>query len=264
MYLASEILGSFIGVVVLQILVEYMYKKTKIKTGTTMFIVCKYITVSMLIYFITYITNMVMESKVIYLFPIIVFTLYEILKLRLDNKFQKNEQIEVDTNQVRFSTTKDVSVLKSLVSNPVVFKILGFMGFILLYFALNFILVFAQDVYHANDISVYKQFEEELNNQKNQLSDLKDQCISLEQSLNEEYEWIEENRDLLHTNEEVDDYNLRIDNYNEKLGEYNRISDTYNHLVDKYNSDLKVSEELYKKAYDRWYLIPIPMPRAAH
>lgn len=263
MQIIGEILGSFLAVAIIRVFVEFLYKKANFKNATVLQILGKYIIISIIIYTITYFTNMDFMTRLIYLIPLITFALYEVLKLQLIGRgIAENEQLEIGKDIETTNQIGDLSLLKRLLSNPTMSKLLGFLVLILAYILLNFILVFAQDVYHANDITVYTQFEEELNNQNSKLTALKDQYISLEQSLDEEYEWIEMNEDNLQTNEEVDDYNLRVNDYNDKLNEYKEILATYNQLVDKYNSELEKRDELYKKAYDRWYIIPIPMPRA--
>jgi len=109
-------------------------------------------------------------------------------------------------------------------------QMVGCIGVLLAFAALNGVLWLGQRIYHRSDVKEAERLEVQLN--------------QLDAQIRSDEGWLHLNRSYYETRGPADVFNARIDQHNAGVASYNALVEQYNAVA--------------KKAYSTWYLIPIP------
>ena len=147
-------------------------------------------------------------------------------------------------------------------NNKIMSFFLSVFSLLIGFLILNGILYVGQELYYMNDVKKCEYIESEINNKKAQLTNLKsyidstdlqyDELIKVKESIKKGL-----SKDIVKYDKLVKFYKNSFKIYKQKREKYNFLIDEHNKLTHKYNN-------LSKKAYRRWWLLPIPFPGKSH
>lgn len=149
-------------------------------------------------------------------------------------------------------------------------SMLGWIGLLVVFGLLNGVLYLGQELYHRGDVKTAESIKAEFDVLDAKITHMETelgQVESLRQRLDELKRKLAD-PDAYYTTQttydsEMEEYKALVGRWNASLPQMSKLANDYDQTVAEYNHRVESYNKIAKKAYSRWWLLPIPGGRHA-